>query len=191
MRLTLEARLGTARIPLQVDVGFGDAMAVPASPVELPSLLPEQPRAAIRAYSREVVVAEKLHAIVQRGLANTRMKDYFDLVVLAERFDFDGALLADAIAATFARRRTPLLARCPEGLADAFAVDATKLKQWAAFLRRSGLEPRELQAVVRAVRAFVLPVSGQVEGERSYGVWLAGGRWQAESETLDDDEEGA
>ncbi|MBX3275275.1 MAG: nucleotidyl transferase AbiEii/AbiGii toxin family protein [Sandaracinaceae bacterium] len=177
IRLTMEARLGTARIPVQVDVGFGDATAIPPAAVEVPTLLPDQPAPNLRAYSREVVVAEKFHAIVLFGTPNTRMKDYYDLVVLAQRFDFDGVALGEAIAATFERRKTALPTECPEGLHDDFGADPMKTKQWRAFLRRSGAETLELTDAVRVARAFLLPVALGVARAESPGAWKAGGPW--------------
>lgn len=178
IRLTMEAKLGTARIPIQVDVGFGDATAVPPSSVEIPTLLTDQPAPKLRAYTREVVVAEKFHAIVHLGMPNTRMKDYYDLVVLSRRFDFEGAVLGKAIAATFERRGTPVPTECPEGLQDDFGTDATKTTQWRAFLRRTGAErDLELLDVVRVVRAFLLPVAQGILDDEPAGAWPPGGPW--------------
>lgn len=178
IRLTMEAKLGTARIPLQVDVGFGDATAIAPASVEVPTLLADQPAPTLRAYSREVVVAEKFHAIVHLGLPNTRMKDYYDLVVLSRRFDFDGAALGKAVAATFERRGTEVPTACPEGLADDFGTDATKTTQWRAFLRRTGVDDeQELLDVVRALRAFLLAVATAVVDDEPAGTWPPGGPW--------------
>jgi hypothetical protein len=92
VRINLLATLGKARIPLQIDVGFGDAI-IP-SPVEMTyAALLEYPAPRLRAYRRETVVVEKFHAMVERGIGNSRMKDYFDLWILTESFDFDGAML--------------------------------------------------------------------------------------------------
>lgn len=179
IRLTMEAKLGTARIPLQVDVGFGDATAIPPASVEVPTLLPDQPAPTLRAYGREVVVAEKFHAIVQRGMPNTRMKDYYDLFVLSRRFDFDGAALGKAVRATFERRGTALPTACPEGLDDGFGTDETKTKQWRAFLRRTGVEhDQELLDVVRALRAFLLPVATAILEDDPAGAWPPEGPWR-------------
>jgi len=101
------------------------------------------------------VVAEKLEAIVTFGMGNSRMKDYFDLRALAKEGAVGPGTLAQAIAATFARRGTPLPTELPLGLSDEFAGDRTKLAQWGAFLRRNRLEAPTLAAVVREVREFV------------------------------------
>ena len=107
VRLTATATLAGARIPLQIDIGFGDAVVPGPQQAEYPTLLDSSPPR-LWVYPKETVVAEKFEAMVSLGIANSRMKDFYDLYVLSERFDFDGDLLARAIAATFARRRTAL-----------------------------------------------------------------------------------
>lgn len=97
VRVELVARIAAAKVPLQVDVGFGDAITPEARLVEFLPLL-DFPAPRMRAYPPETVVAEKLEAIVKLGLANTRMKDFYDIAVLARDFDFDGALLSRALA---------------------------------------------------------------------------------------------
>ena len=95
-----------SQVRLQVDVGFGDAITPGATLVDFPALLDFPPR--LRAYPRETVVAEKLDAMVQLGMANSRMKDFYDVAVLARDYDFEGDILVRAIRATFERRQTPL-----------------------------------------------------------------------------------
>lgn len=139
VRVLVVARVTTARVRLQVDVGFGDAITPQPVPVDLPALLDfEAPR--LLAYPRETVIAEKLEAMVQRGLANSRMKDFYDLAVLARTFAFEGEVLARAIGATFERRGTPLPTAPPVALTAEFAEDGTKGIQWRAFVRKSGVE---------------------------------------------------
>src|ERR1044072_6956819 len=107
LRVTLQARLGKIRILLQVDIGFGDAVTPEAQPEEFPALL-DFPAPILLAYPRETSIAEKFEAIVNLGLTNSRMKDYYDIWLLSEQFDFDGANLVRAIGATFRRRRALL-----------------------------------------------------------------------------------
>jgi len=103
-RVTLIAFLGKARIPIQVDVGFGDVVTPKAKKIRYPTLL-DFPAPSIRACPRETVVAEKFQAMVMLGIANSRMKDFYDLYVLARDFSFDGNTLVRAIKATFKRRK--------------------------------------------------------------------------------------
>lgn len=135
VRLNFEARLAGARIPIQVDIGFGDAITPPAEMTEYPVLL-EHPAPRLMAYPREVMVAEKFQSMVDHGMANSRMKDFFDIWVLASRFDCDGPRLTQAIEATFERRLTPLPVSPPLALTEEFYSDAGKKVQWSAFLRK-------------------------------------------------------
>lgn len=166
VRVTLAAALGTARIPLQVDVGFGDAVTPAAEWATFPALLPDLPAPRVRAYPAETVVAEKFQAMVVLGIANTRLKDFYDLWLLAGTRSFDGAVLAAAIAATFARRGTALPDASPVALSDAFARDRDKQAQWRAFLSRSGVvdAPDDLANVTDRLAAFVLPAVAAARG---------------------------
>ncbi len=180
VRVMLDARLGSARIRLQVDVGFGDATVPPPESADFPVLL-DQPAPRLRVYRRETVVAEKLQALVDLGLANSRMKDFFDLRFLAATFDFAGAKLTSAIEATFARRSTAVPGDVPTGLTDTFAADANKQTQWRAFLRRTGLESEglELGTVVAGLRGFLLPpLKALADGTPFELDWPAGGPWR-------------
>lgn len=180
VRVRLVAHLGKARIPLQVDVGFGDAVTPRPRRVTLPTLL-DLPAPVLRAYPRETVVAEKFQAIVALGIANTRLKDFFDLWALARGFEFDGPTLSRAIGATFRRRRTPLPGGEPVGLSTDFAVDGARRTQWRAFVTRGRpiAFPPDLPEVVDAVRAFVMPpVAALVAGESFRSAWPAGGPWE-------------
>ena len=180
-RITLVAHLGRARIPLQVDVGFGDAITPGAQSMEFPSMLGfAVPR--IRAYPIETVVAEKFEAMVDLGMANSRMKDFYDLYALAGRFEFDGAVLSRAVRATFDRRKTALPVGPPIALTDEFATDGQKARQWTAFLRKNELAdaPSNLQDVVRALAGFLTPVmQAAAKGEDFRMRWVPPGPWAA------------
>jgi hypothetical protein len=127
------------------------------------------------------VVAEKVQAMVLLGIANTRMKDFYGVVYLAGHFDFDGRVLADALKATFARRETPLPNGLPLALADEFASDAVKQRQWRALLRKLRLSDgseADLLAVVEDLRRFVArPLEAARVGTPFDYVWLAPGPW--------------
>jgi predicted nucleotidyltransferase component of viral defense system len=131
-RLRTTAALSGARIPITVDIGFGDAVAPGIEDIDLPVLL-DMPSPHLRAYPPETVIAEKFHAMVMLGRANSRMKDYYDVWMLLNAIDLEPERLRQAIVATFARRGTLIPAEAPDGLSDAFASDAGKLRQWNAF----------------------------------------------------------
>lgn len=136
-RITLVARIGSARCALQIDVGFGDAVTPAPQTVLYPTLLDDFQAPTLRVYPVYTVVAEKFQAMVMLGQANSRMKDFFDLAVIARRTELDGATLAAAIAATFARRRTALPMERPLALTRQFSEDDAKLSQWQAFLNKN------------------------------------------------------
>lgn len=171
------ATLAKARLPLQVDIGIGDVIYPAPAEVDVPSLLGTgSPR--LMAYPKETVIAEKLQAMVKLGIANSRMKDFFDVWVLARDFAFDGRILGESIRRTFERRRTPLPEGSPLALTTTFGTDAAKQLQWNAFLRKTRLVAPALSVVVAALGDFMLPV---LEGIRRSGAfdahWRPGGGW--------------
>jgi hypothetical protein len=172
--------LGKARIPIQVDIGFGDVVTPKPEEIDFPVLL-DLPRPHLRACPRETVVAEKLHAMTILGIINSRMKDFHDLYVLARDFPFDGAVLVKAIKATFKRRKTDVPAEAPLALTEDFGHVGTKLIQWNAFVRKGGLE-RQMPGfpdVLSLLRTFLLPPLKAASGQGSTpGRWDAGGPWK-------------
>ena len=178
VRLLLQVRLGVARISLQIDVGFGDVITPAPIEVEYPTML-DFPAPKLRAYPRETVVAEKFEAMVKLGMANSRMKDFYDLWELSRRFDFEGAILMAAIQATFKRRSTAFPERIPISMRSEFYDAPSKRTQWTAFLRKSGLPGETLGEVVANISAFLLPViSALQKGEPFNRWWTAGGPWE-------------
>lgn len=151
-RVTAQARLGAARLKVQVDIGIGDAVTPAPQWIEYPGLL-GLPRPRLLAYPRETMLAEKLHAMVLFGARNSRMKDYFDVYALLREGRLDAAGLGRAIAATFERRRTALPDGTPAGLSEAFSGDAAKRAQWKAFLDKNRLNAPLLEEVVAEMRA--------------------------------------
>lgn len=179
LRVTLVGHLGTARLRIQIDVGIGDAVTPEPEWTPLPTLL-EQPAPRLRAYHPETAIAEKLQIIVAFGMANTRMKDFFDIAALAQGQLFEGARLVRQVRATFERRGTPIPPEVPVALTDEFSLDRSKQAQWNAFIARSQLtETRSLHEVMAAIRALALPVfRAALSDEGAIGVWPAGGPWK-------------
>jgi hypothetical protein len=144
-----------------VDVGFGDSIVPGAKEIELPVLL-DQPAPHLRAYPRETVIAEKFHAMVVLGRANSRMKDFYDIWVLKRLFKFKDDALGRAIAATFARRNTEIPAQRPDALSRAFAEDPLKQRQWEAFSQDVTIKPPGLLAnVLDELTDFLMPAATQ------------------------------
>jgi predicted nucleotidyltransferase component of viral defense system len=175
VRVRVEALLAGAKIPLQLDIGFGDAVC----PIEedYPVLLAGSAVPRLRVYPREAVVAEKVQAMVHLGIANSRMKDFFDVDHLARSFAFDGSSLLAAVRATFERRITEIPTSAPVAITAAFSSDPNKQMQWKAFLRRTEASVAALDDVVRSISRFVLPLFEARHGGAMVEVWPSGGPW--------------
>ena len=177
VRVRFVAYLGTARIPMQTDVGFGDSLVPGPSLVQLPPLLDLAP-AELQGYSRESAIAEKLQVMVALGEVNSRMKDFYDIWLLATEYAFDGGLLTEAVGATFARRTTPY---SPPIVAfgEAFQ-DEERQAQWRVFLRRHHLRtPRTLFEAIRLIAGFLQPVIEALYRRRQFDrEWAPGGPWR-------------
>jgi len=178
VRVRVFATLAAARIRLQIDVGFGDAVTPEPVSIHFPGLL-DFPGPQLLAYQRETAIAEKFEAIVKLGMANSRMKDFYDIRVLARDFDFDGEVLASAIRATFHARLIPIPTRLPVALTSAFAEDATKKTQWSGFVRKAGVRDTGLLVdTVAAVAAFLEePMAAAAQDISFRAVWHAPGPW--------------
>jgi predicted nucleotidyltransferase component of viral defense system len=155
VRVTLVGTLDNARCSVQIDVGYGDAVTPAPELVQFPALLDDVAAPSLRAYPVYTVIAEKYEAIVSLGMANTRMKDYFDLWFLATYAEIDTAILRQAVQATFARRRTEVPAVVPMGLSGIFVASPIKQQQWRAFLSKSKLEAPDLDEVVVKLRGLL------------------------------------
>lgn len=179
LRIKFDVHLGNARIPLQVDVGFGDAVTPGPQAITFPTLL-QFPAPTLNAYPRETVVAEKYQAMVALGIANSRMKDFYDVWTLAQQFEFQGPPLAAAIRATFNRRQTPLPTQPPLAFTPEFAEDRTKQTQWRAFLGKSGLAAGgiALTDVVAVLTPFLMPPTESLVRGQSFDTrWPPSGPW--------------
>ena len=178
VRIVFRGQLGSARVPMQIDVGFGDAVVPGPVQVDYPAIL-DFPAPVLGGYTRESAIAEKFHAMVLRGLLNSRMRDFFDVWALSRQFEFDGAELSAAIRETFARRGLEVPAR-PVALTEEFAIDAGKAQQWAGFLRNNRLSnaPESLALIVSHLAAFLGPVAAGLQAqERFLRHWSPPGPW--------------
>ena len=156
VRLKTTAHLGKTRIPITVDIGFGDAMTERDYTIEYPSLL-DMPMANVRAYPPATVVAEKFQAIVALGLANSRMKDYYDLWAINNAQVIEARALEAAIRATFERRSTAVPKEVPVGLSDEFVGDAQKMQQWDAYTASIDIDSLSLDRIVETIWSYIGP----------------------------------
>ena len=180
VRVRFVALLGKARVTMQIDVGFGDVVTPIAQTITYPALL-EFPAAEISAYPPETVIAEKFQAMVYLRTANSRMKDFYDVWLLASQFPFDGRILADAVGATFKNRGTDF-DLAPIAFSPDFTEQPSTLAQWRAFRSRQPTNgcPERLSDVVAFLSAFLIPVAKAcAEGVSVFMRWPAGGGWAA------------
>jgi len=159
VRIRTIAEIGGAKVPVSVDIGFGDTTEPGAVNLDFPVMLEMSPPK-LQGYARETVIAEKFQAMVSLGHANTRLKDYYDIWILSQSFTFEDGRLPQAIAATFARRDTPIPTALPDALTDAFAANDQKKQQWQAFIGGVALDPGSLSDVVESIASFIIPQAG-------------------------------
>ncbi|MEI6915014.1 MAG: nucleotidyl transferase AbiEii/AbiGii toxin family protein [Armatimonadota bacterium] len=182
VRVKLIAQIAGARIPLQIDVGFGDAVVPPAEEMLYPTLL-GFPAPQIKTYTRETVIAEKFQSMVSLGIANSRLKDFYDIYWLASSYGFSGQSVGSAIRATFERRSTSIPSVPPIALTEEFSGDPAKVNQWRAFITGRGVKTvsADLDEVVVLLRQFLLPPSQYlVTGEPFGKNWFPPGPWTPE-----------
>lgn len=180
VRVVVRVALGAMLIRLQVDVGFGDQIVPEPQPSEFPALLAEH-GPVIRLYSPETVIAEKFNAMILLGMANSRMKDYFDIWMLSRNFTFEEKVLREAIRQTFARRQTALPETEPMGLSDEFASNESKRLQWQGFVRRQRKQDSlpGLTEIVAAIRGFIMPIiAGISAANPPAGTWTPDQGWR-------------
>lgn len=166
VRVKVSGDLDGARFVIKIDVGIGDATEPNPGWVKYPVLL-DSPIPTILSYSPETAIAEKFEVIVTLGLVNSRLKDYYDMWMLAEAETISPEHLIDAVSATFGRRETIIPDRPPVGLTDEFCNQESTKRMWNSFharLAQSGVRaPEKLQDVVNSINRLMQPV---------YDYWL-------------------
>lgn len=176
-RIKLLAMLGNAKIRLQIDIGFGDAITPKASIIEYPSLLGSGP-VMLKAYPKETVIAEKLNAMVVLGIANSRMKDFYDLWMMSKQFEFEGDILTKAIAATFERRNTALGDEIPLALTEEFTRDDAISLRWKNFIYklRGSKDVPPFEQIISELKVFLLtPLEAAKAGTMLNKKWQSNG----------------
>jgi len=180
VRASFQAHLGSVRLPMQIDIGFSDVITPGPVEIAFPSIL-DHPNALLRAYNRETAIAEKFEAMVKLGELNSRMKDFFDVWLLARSSHFAGVSLADAIRQTFFKRETAIEIN-PICFSEAFANDPSKAAQWRAFVRRGKLDstPAEFPEIVMQVRGFLRPIAAAIVETKEFTMlWTNNGPWHS------------
>lgn len=178
VRISLSGALNKARVSLQIDVGFGDVVTPSPEMIEYPSLL-EFPKPKLRAYSRYSVVAEKVEAMVTLGMANSRMKDFYDVWLMSKLHEFEYKILKQALENTFSRRQTKIPDKEPLALTAEFYNDSQKQQQWKAFLRKTKIKdkPDDLELIIAELTTFILPIFQPHIEDSDQSVWVPGNGW--------------
>jgi predicted nucleotidyltransferase component of viral defense system len=181
-RIRLVARLDNVRQNVQIDFGVGDAVHPQPATIKYPVLLAQEPLQ-LRAYSVETAIAEKFQAMVELDFRNSRMKDFYDIWLLSQALEFEGAVLGQAIRKTFERRQTPLPSSTPTALGKEFSDDPDHTRQWVAFVRRIG--QNELASafaqIISKLAEFLLPISqASMSGNERLMRWPPKGPWASE-----------
>ena len=179
VRVRFHGSLGTAHFTMQLDIGFGDVVIPAPASLEYPTIL-DLPVPKLRGYSRESSIAEKFEAMVKLGVVNSRMKDFFDIWLLSQQFDFEGKRLAAAIEKTFSTRGTDIQSE-PNALTNSFAEDPTKVAQWRGFVRKIRLTdvPQDFGEVIEAISIFLRPIAERLAAEKPFeATWRAPGPWR-------------
>ena len=181
LRARIQGRLGQVRLPLQVDIGFGDAISPAREQQDYPTLL-DLPVPRIWTYPRDTLIAEKLEAMVSLGAANTRVKDLWDIACLARNFTFEGETLRTAVAETFRRRGTSLGKQQPLALLPLYYEDTARAQRWQVLRHQVGAGadgPASLEDAGDELQRFLGPVCDSlIEGSPFTRVWPVGGTWR-------------
>jgi hypothetical protein len=183
-RARFRAFLGNARIAAQLDIGIGDAVALEPEEITYPTLLPNLPAPRLRAYPREIAIAEKFEAMVKLGTRNSRMKDFHDVWALAEAFTFHGPSLQRAVATCFERRGTPWSAEAPV-LSSAFYEMPAIATRWRNYLAAGAVlvpPPARFDVIGERLIQFLGPVQTSIMGGAGFDMTWTGGPWKAAAE---------
>lgn len=179
VRIKLTGKLALINIQVQIDIGFGDAVTPKALEAELPTVL-NLPAPRLLVYPRETVIAEKFQAMVDLGITNSRLKDFYDIWFLCQKFEFQGNILCEAIKNTFNRRKTALPTTLPFALSSEFALDMVKQKQWKAFVDKGQLKTEQISLVevITIIREFLMPPCLAASQEEAFDkIWIPSTYW--------------
>lgn len=181
-RVHLWAYLGKGRIRLQIDIGVGDVVTPGPKRIEFPTLLSDFPAPQLQAYPQEATIAEKTHAIIDKGIRNSRLKDFYDLWILSQHYSFSGTRLTSAIQSTFEQKKMITPKRILP-LRNEFGENQDKQRQWKAFAQKSKLEVPEFLEIIGVLHDFLyLPLQSVREKTVFEMFWYPGGPWIGSSE---------
>jgi len=180
IRVKLTALLERTRIPIQIDIGFSDELSSKVVSIEYPNILPDLKTVHLKGYPRETVVAEKFHAMIRHGDVNSRMKDYYDVWLISQTFEFDGQSLRRAIETTFKNRDTDLPNERPGSLSVEFA--SANNTRWKNFLEKLDIpttESADFANIIERIWEFIEhPLQASINKTRSTHIWISRKGWK-------------
>jgi hypothetical protein len=180
VRVKFRGFLERARIPMQIDVGFGDVIYPKPKTINYPVIL-DFPKPRLKGYPAESVVSEKFEAMVKIGLLNSRMKDFYDIWLMMRQFDFDGLKLVEALKRTFRHRKTSLPQHKPLFAEEIYDEKSDRQTLWRAFLRKGDIKhaPEKLSTTAREIEKFLIKPLDVVNKTQEFeGEWKASGPWK-------------
>ena len=184
-RAKFRAFLGTARIGIQADFGFGDVVTPGPEEVRIPTILENLPAPFLFAYPQISTIAEKFESMVHLGIRNSRMKDFHDIWMLSETFAYDGVGLQQAIVRCFDRRGSVWAFETPEALTPSFFANAERLANWNGYrhlVNLSNTPPPPFEAIGCRIQSFLAPVRASILSGKPFEMhWPAGGPWQPQA----------
>ena len=180
VRVKFVGLLERSRIPMQIDIGFGDSVYPKPKIIEYPVIL-DFPKPKLKGYPAESVVSEKFEAMVKLGLLNSRMKDFYDIWLMMHQFNFDGLRLVEALKRTFKQRKISLPQRKPLFAEEIYDEESDRQTLWKAFLKKIDIKhaPEKLNTTAKEIERFLVkPLVALSKNEKFNGEWKALGPWR-------------
>lgn len=180
VRIKFRGFLERSRIPMQIDVGFGDIVYPKTKVIDYPVIL-DFPKPHLKGYPAESVISEKFEAMVKLGLLNSRMKDFYDIWLMMRQFDFIGSNLAEALKRTFGHRKTDLPKAPPLFAEEIYDEKSDRQTLWKAFLRKGDIKhtPEKLVIIAKGIEEFLIkPLDAVNKGNGFNKEWKAPGPWK-------------
>ncbi|MFH2145192.1 MAG: nucleotidyl transferase AbiEii/AbiGii toxin family protein [Candidatus Omnitrophota bacterium] len=180
VRVKFVGLLERSRIPMQIDIAFGDSIYPKPRIIEYPVIL-DFPKPKLKGYPAESIVSEKFEAMIKLGLLNSRMKDFYDIWLMMHQFDFNGLRLVEALKRTFKQRKTVLPQRKPLFAEEIYDGTSDRQTLWRAFLKKADVKhaPKKLSTTVKAIEKFLFePLVAVNKSEKFNAKWKAPGPWE-------------
>ncbi|MBN1274610.1 MAG: nucleotidyl transferase AbiEii/AbiGii toxin family protein [Candidatus Aminicenantes bacterium] len=179
VRVKFVGLLERSRIPMQIDIAFGDSIYPKPKMIEYPVIL-DFPKPKLKGYPAESIISEKFESVIKLGLLNSRMKDFYDIWLMMRQFDFNGSRLVGALKRTFKQRKTAFPQGKPLFAEEIYDDKSDRLPLWKAFLKKAEIKfaPKKLSVTAKAIEKFLFkPLVAINKDEKFNAKWKAPGPW--------------